>query len=87
MLTLRVWLRVAASELVRLRGCDIDSKQMIIRVVQSGARKDRHVMLPAEILALLRRWWKARPTRRMIASLVRSFLVRGSVRDAAKPRA
>jgi integrase len=26
-------------------------------------RKDRHVMLPPEVLDLLRQWWKARPTR------------------------
>ena len=37
---------------------------MIIRIVQSKGRKDRNVMLPAEILDLLRKWWKARPTRR-----------------------
>ena len=37
---------------------------MIIRIVQSKGRKDRHVMLPAEILDLLRQWWKARPKRR-----------------------
>ena len=37
---------------------------MIIRIVQSKGRKDRNVMLPAEILDLLRQWWKARPTRR-----------------------
>ena len=36
---------------------------MIIRVVQSKGRKDRHVMLPSEVLSLLRQWWKARPTR------------------------
>jgi integrase/recombinase XerD len=37
--------------------------QMIIRVVQSKGRKDRHVMLPQEVLSLLREWWKIRPTR------------------------
>jgi integrase/recombinase XerD len=37
---------------------------MIIRVVQSKGRKDRHVMLPPEIFDLLRQWWKARPTKR-----------------------
>jgi integrase/recombinase XerD len=37
---------------------------MIIRVVQSKGRKDRHVMLPPEIIDLLRQWWKARPTKR-----------------------
>jgi integrase/recombinase XerD len=35
---------------------------MIIRIVQSKGRKDRHVMLPAEVLKLLRQWWKVRPT-------------------------
>jgi site-specific recombinase XerD len=49
-------------EVVRLRAGDIDSEQMIIRIVQSKGRKDRHVMLPAEVLDLLRQWWKARPT-------------------------
>jgi integrase len=31
---------------------------MIIRIVQSKGRKDRHVMLPQEVLDLLREWWK-----------------------------
>ena len=35
----------------------------IIRVVQAKGRKDRHVMLSPETLALLRQWWKVRPTR------------------------
>ena len=70
MLTLAYGCGLRASEVVRLRVCDIPgsspgtSAQMIIRVVQSKGRKDRNVMLPAEILDLLRRWWKARPTRR-----------------------
>src|SRR3979409_2587719 len=51
-----------AGEVVRLRAGDIDSEQMIIRIVQSKGRKDRHVMLPAEVLDLLRQWWKVRPT-------------------------
>jgi integrase/recombinase XerD len=36
---------------------------MIIRIVQSKGRKDRNVMLPEEVLSLLREWWKVRPTR------------------------
>ncbi|HSF77448.1 MAG TPA: tyrosine-type recombinase/integrase, partial [Steroidobacteraceae bacterium] len=36
----------------------------IIRIVQSKGRKDRNVMLPVEILSLLRDWWKERPTRK-----------------------
>jgi integrase len=39
-------LRAAAGEVVRLRAVDIDSEQLIIRIVQSKERKDRHVMLP-----------------------------------------
>ena len=64
MLTLAYGCGLRASEVVRLRVCDIDSEQMIIRIVQSKGRKDRHVMLPAEILDLLRHWWKKRPTNR-----------------------
>jgi site-specific recombinase XerD len=36
---------------------------MIIRIVQSKGDKDRHVMLPPELLVSLRQWWKLRPTR------------------------
>jgi integrase/recombinase XerD len=64
MLSLAYGCGLRASEVARLRACDIDSDQMIIRVVQSKGRKDRNVMLPPEILDLLRQWWKARPTRR-----------------------
>jgi integrase/recombinase XerD len=64
MLTLAYGCGLRASEVVRLRACDIDSDQMIIRVVQSKGRKDRNVMLPPEILDLLRQWWKKRPTKR-----------------------
>jgi integrase/recombinase XerD len=52
-----------AGEVVRLKVKDIDRAQNIIRVEQSKGRKDRHVMLSPEMLALLREWWKARPTR------------------------
>jgi site-specific recombinase XerD len=48
---------------VRLRAGNIDSELRIIRIVQSKGRKDRHVMLPAEVLDLLRQWWKVRPSR------------------------
>jgi integrase/recombinase XerD len=62
MLSLAYGCGLRAGEVVRLRAGDIDSEQMIIRIVQSKGRKDRHVMLPAEVLDLLRQWWKARPT-------------------------
>src|SRR5271165_4148026 len=70
MLSLAYGCGLRASEVARLRACDIPgsspgtSEQMIIRVVQSKGRKDRNVMLPAEILDLLRQRWKVRPTRR-----------------------
>jgi integrase/recombinase XerD len=62
MLTLAYGCGLRAGEVVRLRAGDIDSEQKIIRIVQSKGRKDRHVMLPPEVLKLLRQWWKAGPT-------------------------
>ena len=41
----------------------IDSAQNIIRIEQSKGSKDRNVMLSPELLALLRQWWRARPSR------------------------
>ena len=52
-----------AGEVCRLRVGDIDSEQMIIRVVQGKGKKDRHVMLPETVLALLREWWTVRSKR------------------------
>ena len=62
MLTLGYGCGLRAGEVVRLTAGDIDSEQMIIRIVQSKGRKDRHVMLPDEVLELLREWWKERST-------------------------
>ncbi len=50
-------------EVVRLKARDIDGAQGIIRIVQSKGRKDRHVMLSKDMLALLREWWPERATR------------------------
>ena len=58
MLTLAYGCGLRAGEVVRLRAGNIDSEQMIIRIVQSKGRKDRHVMLPAEVLELLRQWFR-----------------------------
>ena len=52
-----------AGEVVRLRVGDIDPEQGIIRIVQSKGRKDRNVMLPQQLLGLLRDWWRERPRR------------------------
>jgi integrase/recombinase XerD len=49
-----------AGEVVRLKVKHFDSAQKIIRIEQSKGRKDRNVMLPAEMLDLLRQWWKVR---------------------------
>ena len=63
MLSLAYGCGMRAGEVVRLRVGDIDSAQNIIRIVQAKGRKDRNVMLPADILDLLRQWWRERPTR------------------------
>lgn len=62
MLSLAYGCGMRAGEVVRLRVGDIDSAQEIIRIVQAKGRKDRNVMLPADILGLLRDWWTERPT-------------------------
>lgn len=62
MLSLAYGCGMRAGEVVRLRVGDIDGAQDIIRIVQSKGRKDRNVMLPGDILGLLRNWWKERPT-------------------------
>ncbi len=62
MLSLAYGCGMRAGEVVRLRVGDIDGEQKIIRIVQSKGRKDRNVMLPGDILGLLRDWWKERAT-------------------------
>jgi integrase/recombinase XerD len=62
MLSLAYGCGLRAGEVVRLRAGDIDSEQKVIRIVQSKGCKDRHVMLLAQVLKLLRQWWKGRPT-------------------------
>ena len=49
MLSLAYGCGLRAGEVVRLRVGDIDSAQNIIRIVQAKGRKDRNVMLPADI--------------------------------------
>ena len=63
MLSLTYGCGLRISEIVKLRVGDIDSSQNIIRIVQAKGRKDRHVMLPPEVLKLLRQWWGERPTK------------------------
>jgi site-specific recombinase XerD len=47
------------SEVASLRISDIDSKRMVIRVVQGKGRKDRYVMLSPILLDLLREYYRA----------------------------
>ncbi len=53
---------VRVSEAVHLRGTDIDSQRMTIRIEQGKGRKDRYVQLSPKLLELLRSYWrKVRP--------------------------
>lgn len=63
MLSLAYGCGLRIGEVVRLKAGDIDSAQNIIRVIQSKGRKDRNVMLPPEVLDILREWWVKRPTK------------------------
>ena len=63
MLSISYGCGLRAGEVTRLTVGDIDSAQKIIRVVQAKGRKDRNVMLPPDVLTLLREWWPERPTR------------------------
>ena len=52
------------SEVVLLKIADIDSQRMVIRVEQGKGGKDRYVMLSAQLLRILRTYWRlARPKR------------------------
>jgi integrase/recombinase XerD len=51
-----------ASEVVRLKVCDVDSRRMVLRVEQGKGGKDRTAMLSARLLPILRSYWQlARP--------------------------
>jgi integrase/recombinase XerD len=64
-----------ASEAVGIKLADIDSGRMMIRVEHGKGGKDRYVMLSAQLLGILRTYWRlARPT---------YWLFPG--RDASKP--
>ena len=52
------------SEVVGLKIGDVDSSRMVIRVEHGKGGKDRYVMLSAQLLAILRTYWRlARPER------------------------
>jgi integrase/recombinase XerD len=47
------------SEVANLKVSDIDSQRMTLRVEQGKGQRDRYVMLSAQLLELLRDWWRA----------------------------
>jgi integrase/recombinase XerD len=49
-------LRVAEIAMLKVR--DIDSERMLIRVERGKGGQYRNAMLPADLLTLLRQWWK-----------------------------
>src|SRR4029453_8852542 len=49
---------VRVSDLSQLQRTDIDAQRMVIRVRQGKEKRDRFVMLPPNLLPLLRRYWK-----------------------------
>jgi integrase len=50
--------RLRASEVATLRVADVDSGRRIILVRHSKGGKDRNVMLSAQLLAILRTYWR-----------------------------
>ena len=62
MLTVAYACGLRGGEVTRLKVADIDPARHIIRVVESKGKKDRNVMLPDNVHALLRQWWRERPT-------------------------
>ena len=52
-----VGLRVA--EVAALKVTDIDSARMLIRVERGKGGRYRNALLSADLLALLRQWWRA----------------------------
>jgi site-specific recombinase XerD len=85
MLSLSYGCGLRAGEVVRLKVKHIDSAQEIIRIEQSKGRKDRNVMLSPEMLALLRQWWKARPSRYDAGTPVQERWLFPSRKAAGKP--
>jgi integrase/recombinase XerD len=74
-----------ASEIVRLKVKHIDRAQNIVRIEQSKGRKDRNVMLPTEMLGLLRQWWKVRPSRHDAGIPVQERWLFPSRKSAGRP--
>lgn len=48
-----------ASEVTRLKVCDIDSKRMVIRVEHGKGGKERYIMLSKDLFVMLRDYWSS----------------------------
>src|SRR3974390_661314 len=74
-----------AGEIVRLKVKHIDRAQNTIRIEQSKGRKDRNVMLPKEMLGLLRQWWRVRPSRHDVGIPLQDRWLFPSRKSAGRP--
>jgi site-specific recombinase XerD len=74
------------SEAISLKPTDIDSQRMTIRVGQGKGQKDRYVMLSAQLLTILRDWYRAaRPTAWLFPGLIPgSHVTRERINDACQ---
>jgi integrase/recombinase XerD len=76
-----------ASEAVSLKVADIDSVRMVIRVEHGKGGKDRTVMLSAQLLNILRAYWRlARPQRWLFPGRDEMKPIDVQVLHAAGPR-
>src|SRR3979411_287206 len=77
-----------ASETVGLKIGDIDSGRMVIRVEHGKGGKDRYVMLSAQLLGILRTYWRlARPKHCLLPRQDETKPIDVQVRHAACPSA
>jgi len=74
------------SEAVCLKATAIDSRRMVIRVVQGKGQKDRYVMLSTRLLEILRSYWKARHPKDWLfpGGYVGRPITKDAVEDACK---
>ena len=74
------------SEAVSLKASQIDSARMLIRVENGKGAKDRYTVLSAQMLNLLRRYWKAqRPTDYLFPGVIAgTHLSAGAVQDVCR---
>ena len=62
------------SEVIALKGADIDPARMVIRVEDGKGHKDRHAKLSPHLLAELRAWWRlAKPKVYLFPSRMSAF--------------